>query len=1845
MTTKNKTCSRILTLMLAFVMVFTGMGIGSWGVDTAWADDDSCYTIKEVIGITGEDVTEAGGSVPTDTIFPQGEGEKIGTYNEKDVYYIAVDAQYTSVKITNASVTYYDTNFNRKTFNRYNQCYAGNQENVNSCKNKEVIKGNDFHTAASAGYSAAFDNIAFNQAWVGQIQKEEKLLLFTLGKGSGKNSTAVAYLIVKVAEPKPVVTEPLDKALAHGIVSAQDYYSADDRYNGKTTIKDLVDKLVADETISKDSKTVYKIATRIDRWTKKVTFETTSFWQMYQAALERVNEIYPLNEDGTTRSLTGGTTQKEVDAAAALFNSAAESIIPQGKVNPTALYEAVHAKYSWPDTDKLNTTWYEGAFEEYNIKADTVTTITWEPYAAALADGQDFLDSLYDADGKPTEANNEAAIKTCEDKVSAIDTTLHALAPKEAYEELYQAFTKRMDEAEKLLTQYAPTAMDAKSDAEGTYPADCAYTKVSWDAYVAAYRTLKSAAAYQIKTSASYPKGGTREDYDGIKGFAKKIEDFRDKVNALVSDKDITVSVSYVNNTAARHPQIRFSGTDIYENEKLPLKNGSTTIGGIIEAAKITFDNEPRSYQYKISEENVSTKDSRGISLMVFVNGDCRGIYRYDTKKNGADIPVQLHDGDQVAITRIPPGFYATEASSGYDTTEKTYSLSFSLETLGDSVGQISIDSISQNIKVGDTVSLKACAKGTDVTNQCKTLSAENLTLFVSGKAEEQNDTLTVTDFEKTNAVTDENGKTEYVFREAGWYTVALFDLNEETAEFTDVYGVTEKGNYPGAKVGGYATVYVAPAANETAQLAKWRKTNLAEAKALYETYNDAGILKKYGNYSFDSEAKCEAFKAAYETLKANQEAETESFKNLMDAYDRDLAEMNVLIAEARDHESLISRVKTPLSYLPETAEEVTYAYKELLQQLQTNYQALNAYEAGYLLTPAEKEKAERLLAVKADELSEPHKAQITVSLVEPKLLLDGQNQYFSTSPWSDEVFRTDPTGTETRTGYNYGVRAVDPSTGHYIRFTMEQQTTAYAGDRIVIDRLMQQSDDIYWAMYSIDGGASWTLAENAGSDRATGVLMRAEFTMPETKVSTLTVQLKGISKAEYEALAAEIEKLTEEERTEIKAAIQAAYDSYDLTKYDEAGKAALKTALDDGLAALAKAVTKQDAADARKAALAAMAAVAQAKQGGDSPTVTTPSYPSGKTVGRVYITIENSKCLTTETSSDKGHGTVFNTKDEGLYGAFIEGWYDLGENDTMMTCILKALEMNGYGWEGTGGEGKGYSITYISGIFKDKNGNGKWDAADEKILSEFDGGQKSGWMGTQNDWFNNESFAMFSVANGKLENGDELHLMYTADYGEDLGGSWNNGNTELESLMADGGTLSPAFSAAQKEYTLLIGSGTKSVKLTPTAANKNYQVRIFLNDYNKESARYKRTESISVKAGDILYVGVGESGWATMNSSSKGTKYTIKVLSSGDADSVKAMLAALKTITYNNYKAEKTAVETARAAYNAMDAAGKAKVTADELKKLTDAETEIKFYSEIDDAKDKLGALTDSSSSSQAKAALSAYEKLNEKQRQYITEDEVKKFNELAKKYNLSTITGSAEMPESEVATEGKAGSAITNSPTDVKVSGTTGVVTVKEANQKEILKQAKEKKSSQILLVVADSDAKGAEKFEMNLDKSFLESLLKDTSAKLVVKTPLGQKTYERDELQKLVNETTGATVKAEINKDNVDTQTEEPADDNAAKIEKAKSIVKDMKLTARSSKTAKKNIKAVLKSDAKVNASIKKLKDLGFTVKYRFYRSTKKAASYKSTVTKKTASYTNTSGRKGTKYFYKVQVRVYD
>ena len=97
---------------------------------------------------------------------------------------------------------------------------------------------------------------------------------------------------------------------------------------------------------------------------------------------------------------------------------------------------------------------------------------------------------------------------------------------------------------------------------------------------------------------------------------------------------------------------------------------------------------------------------------------------------------------------------------------------------------------------------------------------------------------------------------------------------------------------------------------------------------------------------------------------------------------------------------------------------------------------------------------------------------------------------------------------------------------------------------------------------------------------------------------------------------------------------------------------------------------------------------------------------------------------------------------------------------------------------------------------------------------------------------------------------------------------------------------------------------------------------------------------------------------------------------------------------------------------------------------------------------------------------------------------------------------------------------------------------------------------------------------------------------------------------------------------------------AKDEADKViaEQLNTLIKEVNLKVRTSKTAKKNIKAVVSGD------ITALTDAGYTVKYKFYKSTKKASKYKAVKTKDTNTYINTAGKKGTKYYYKAKALVY-
>ena len=84
-------------------------------------------------------------------------------------------------------------------------------------------------------------------------------------------------------------------------------------------------------------------------------------------------------------------------------------------------------------------------------------------------------------------------------------------------------------------------------------------------------------------------------------------------------------------------------------------------------------------------------------------------------------------------------------------------------------------------------------------------------------------------------------------------------------------------------------------------------------------------------------------------------------------------------------------------------------------------------------------------------------------------------------------------------------------------------------------------------------------------------------------------------------------------------------------------------------------------------------------------------------------------------------------------------------------------------------------------------------------------------------------------------------------------------------------------------------------------------------------------------------------------------------------------------------------------------------------------------------------------------------------------------------------------------------------------------------------------------------------------------------------------------------------------------------------------AKAYVQDLKIAARSVKTSK-GVKVTIKAD------VQELLDNGYTVEYKFYRSTKSNAKFGSPkITKTTNTYLNTSGKKGTRYYYKARLVV--
>ena len=1617
------------------------------------------------------------------------------------------------------------------------------------------------------------------------------------------------------------------------------------------------------------------------------------FWEEYRAARSNAEK----------ELASGVATEDSVKNVITDLNNAISKLIPSTQANTTKLYEAL-----------------QGLLTENT----GYTAVSWDNYVKAKETAQAefnglFEDTVVDGEVKRV-ANAEKNIATRQTEINNYAKILNA-----AKKDLLGS--KGLEERIALWKEASTWLLAQKQQVQQGQ-----YTEASAGAWNTAYASLQKAKQEGYQTQSRY-----NAYTSSVVALSTAYYDLQDS-----NTEDITVHVRVTDNFGAMFPEyaIKDPATATFD-QHVTLGSGNKTISALLHA--MSYNDMP-----KTKTPSSGTQYGEGWKnpeVMVYINGTLavnRSEYidswqgyigkTEDGKLNTSKLyfDVQLHDGDEIVVLRaLGPGYnyYGDIAAGGAD-----YNFYY---------GSLALLNIKENVievEAGKTFTVNVEKTTAAAEAKKATTSASDVSLFLSEKQETEDAAKAAPALEAVGSKTDIEGKATATLYKEGWYRLEAVNVTPQTPTVGNNNGEMSGGKFPNLAAGDYVLVHVVPS-TDTATV---RKTLQAELDEVYRAYAE-------GFYGEDAETVKTLYNKASKAI-----ASAELLGDAYDAKENAIARMQQLQKTHKiANDRTIEQMLWYLDRLP-SQEEVakggfTKANRQRFENLKEVYDAATSYQKK-LLDGQQSTQYEALRkAYGEDGSSLPEQRLATV-----KVTIEGDASATEKYPlacshyyWRYEKLYYNEQGQQMREqNPEYGT--FDPYKGQ-TRILGEFNSESF--------KMLEGSDYYVFDLYtSLKGNISNIVGQPVSKlgyeiykievDGAEVRNSSIRKTIPNNNTASLVYTTDGkfvpalwnlatVSIAntpgndihiKVYVRSSDAKKSLAEYQTIAKEELDTKYQSYKKANYTTAGWAALAKAYQDGLNSIDKITDEANAKtlveNAKQAALTAMAAVKTRAQEQQSST---PGETTGK-LGSVTVTISN----TTLSGKDVDGKDV----PASMQGTFITETMPLNENTTMMSVILDALERNKYKWEGTGGTtATGKDITYIAAITN----------PDGYRMAEFTGGPESGWMGTLNDWFVNLGFNNFDAKDGKLVDGDVIAVQYTCNLGKDIGSDWGNPDTSLSAMSVSGGKLTPNFTKSQKSYTL-VKSGS-SVNVSATAYNKNYQVRIYLND-KKASDYYRSGEPIPVKAGDTIYVGVGGKGWPSMNSNAgyqirfDETWYEIKVVDSASGKEVAKLIDDIGKISYSNYKSKVDTVQTARNGYDVLTAEAKKEVK--NYSTLQEAEKSLTFYQQIDDAKAKLAALPKLTNPTQAQAnayrsqineATAAYKKLSEEQQKYITKVDVENYNALAKALGVSTIVGADAAPESPVETTGKTGSATTTSPTEVKVSGTTAAATVKAENQSEILKQAAEKKSAEIILEVSKADSKGADSVQLSLDVTFVKNVADKTNADLTVNTENGKVTLDQETLKAIIGEAKGNTVTIEITKVTKPTEAQKKAagtngdifrlvvksgDKIISEFNKGKATVRveipakladkkvaaihiaddakneqlagkvltvggkkyyefttphfstfalvdaeelgleveepqvdakalTAKLTpvARSAKTAKKNVKVTTSLDKQDKAIIKELKDAGYTVKYRFYRSTKKAASYKAAVTKKTAAYTNTSGKKGTKYFYKVQVRVYD
>lgn len=1402
----------------------------------------------------------------------------------------------------------------------------------------------------------------------------------------GNDSSIYLDFLVYSEQTTTVKKDGLKAAL--DAVPTEGYYTENDRYNGKTTSK-------------------------------------KGFWLDMQAIVAAAQAVYDLEGAGQSAVDAAAKTLDQDDPNSELSKAIA-NLIPTSQVNPTGLHETLLR--------------YSALIEkEYS-------TNSWAVFYRKRTDAQNLYDSLFtkDAEGNVTATEENSSAKHPQETVDALVKELQDAA-KNLKTRVWSTLEPGSANALAGIALYAGyyDTLDADD-----------YTSESWQNYAAARKEA-------LDTAKEHGTFTTTMGTDEIALQSQAFNKVRTAYFSLVPKSEITVRVSLTDELAAKQPPA-LAHRVIPRTEKLTVPTG-TTIGDLLTDS---FKNENRWRVNSMSQ------------LMVYVNGTLAfwsvpGEYYLDYPQASEYQAFKLHDDDEVTVVRVQMPTMVNISEDLWPMALGRVTDKIRYQTLTTDLPKDENTGAYKAV-VGVPFTLTATSKAampaymTD--DEAKPTAGAYV--FRSMIVNDYDDVVNAEVLTDTKLKTGADGTLTMTVYQSGWQLVNVYDLDGDDAAFVNggailIYAEVDESQADLTKIKNDLRTEL----KKTYENPDYPKECFTEAdwqtiESLYKTGMDGIDAAEDAASAYAAQLTAKSGIEALQTKAAKTNAENlANFRAQMAKFPEDLSKLDSSAVQ------LIDQLEAYYNAMTQ------YQRDELSVKEKTRYEAILAAREGlaeggakqYTLTveydlSAVPEEDKAGLEAMIQWLQE-HRVvdgtngttggtmmaglftyntvdagQTKVNYTQVTTVPVGSGVYFCSNPTYATYFQIRGARKDNKNGRPLTDESVQTNFPYLVPDNDYAITDTGAAWRIEdhwvkgtntteVPHFYVNDNEYELRGITFSGVSEETIEDRSldtfdysdyGTDVKASRILRSfkYFTMPYDNV-TATVTWVPVGGSESEITAA---------KDSAKTALKTALDGYgkDHTQYAEILKA-----YNEGLTEIDSAKTVEQVAAARREALKSMANAANDVNTGNeikgweygtgeywkkvNDVTNGNAFTPGAQVGTVTVSVQN---YTNDGSSAEGENKAAL---EHFYRPEDQYWlerknYPLGENDTMMTVLLRALTEANCTWLGTGGNGDGtydFDITYLSTI-----------TDGDYSLAEFTGGQQSGWMGTLNDWFTNEGFANFSVKNGKLADGDIISIKYTSvGLGEDVGGTWSNSDTTLKSLTFDGDgnprlttTFEPGKRGGTYTYTLVIDGDSSNLTVTPTAANKNFLVKTFLNEKvtsNTEgSSFYKRTESIPVVAGDTIYIGCGIKGWPTMNNqagntqSNDGTWYVVRVLSaSGSYKVVEDQLKQLPqadTIDFTNYEKYEKQIAAAEAAYKQLQSEQQAKVNKDAVENLEKLLEKVQSYRKLKEFKATVKSLP-----RPAEATLDDVEEIRSAQRTY---EEIKKNSDL---YESLSVAETRKMDE----------------------------------------------------------------------------------------------------------------------------------------------------------------------------------------------------------------------------------------